>query len=310
MLSRVPECSRQPRVRVGSGEQMAARYLATALLAGWLLRAGGQPVAGPIPGVTPALCGAEDGCQPMLIQPSADPNYIPCVQHPGRDCVQGSKVVALAPFDAVDACPTAALINTALTQKSIEDQARLLSLSARARTTPVDAGARVRAVRPRARACSAWVIAQISTCINSVRQKPDSFACQYPCAYSAWRGDVVSPVRGPMAFAGSPGTDELNRRARTRAVLACGARRACCGGPHRSPASALLLCRTPARAQQGTRATAPAARRWLGDPHGQGPPARAARRRRTPPTRPQTTSSATTARTTARWRTAPPAPAS
>ena len=220
-MSRVPECSRQPRVRVGSGEQMAARYLATALLAGWLLRAGGQPVAGPIPGVTPALCGAGDGCQPMLIQPSADPNYIPCVQHPGRDCVQGSKVVALAPFDAVDACPTAALINTALTQKSVEDQARLLSLSARARTTPEDAGARVRAVRSRARACSAWVTAQISTCINSVRQKPDSFACQYPCAYSAWRGDVVSPVRGPMAFAGSPGTDELNRRARAHARGAC-----------------------------------------------------------------------------------------
>lgn len=46
-----------------------------------------------------------------------------------------------------------------------------------------------------------------------MRQKPDSFACQYPCTYADWRDDVVSPVRGPMAFAGTPGTDELNRRA-------------------------------------------------------------------------------------------------
>jgi hypothetical protein len=288
---------------------MAVRYLATALLAGWLLRAGGQPVAGPIPGVTPALCGAGDGCQPMLIQPSADPNYIPCVQHPGRDCVQGSKVVALAPFDAVDACPTAALINTALTQKSIEDQARLLDLSARPRCTPLRAGVPVQAVRSRARTCSAWATAQISTCINSVRQKPDSFACQYPCDYGAWRDDVVSPVRGPMAFAGNPGTDELNRRAhaRARSLLA---RQACCGRSHYSSGSAPLLCRTPARRQQGTRAASPDARRQSRHPHGQGPPARAARPRRTPPTRPRTTSSATTARTTARWRTAPPAPAS
>lgn len=59
---------------------------------------------------------------------------------------------------------------------------------------------------------SGFAPSQISTCINSVRQKPDSFACQYPCDYSAWRSDAVSPVRGPMAFAGTPGADELNRR--------------------------------------------------------------------------------------------------
>lgn len=57
------------------------------------------------------------------------------------------------------------------------------------------------------------MVVQISTCINAVRQKPDTFACQYPCSYADWRDDAVSPVRGPMAFAGTPGTDELNRRA-------------------------------------------------------------------------------------------------
>ncbi|KAK9820975.1 hypothetical protein WJX81_005721 [Elliptochloris bilobata] len=109
-----------------------------------------------------------------------DPNYVPCVTHPGKDCVQGSKVVALAPFDAVDACPTVAIEGTSLTEKSIEDQ--------------------------------------ISTCINAVRQKPDTFACQYPCRYADWRGDVVSPVRGPMAFAGTPGTDELNSAAQAHSA--------------------------------------------------------------------------------------------
>ena len=81
-----------------------------------------QAVAGPIPGVTPALCASGGSCQPLLIQPTADPNYVPCVQHPGKDCVQGSKVVALAPFDATEACPTVAFMGTLLTQKSIEDQ--------------------------------------------------------------------------------------------------------------------------------------------------------------------------------------------
>ncbi len=104
-------------------EAMLGRYSVPALLAISLLRpAHSQAVAGPIPGVTPSLCAKGDSCQPLLIQPTADPNYIPCVQHPGKHCVQGSRIVALAPFDAVDACPTVAIMGTTLTQKSIEDQ--------------------------------------------------------------------------------------------------------------------------------------------------------------------------------------------
>lgn len=75
------------------------------------------------------------------------------------------------------------------------------------------------------------VVVQIATCINAVRQKPDSFACQYPCTYADWRDDVVSPVRGPMAFAGTPGADELNRRAASVTCLSAQAR-ARCGWGH------------------------------------------------------------------------------
>lgn len=102
---------------------MSCRYLAPLVITITLLsQASCQAVAGPIPGVTPALCASGDSCQPLLIQPTADPNYVPCVKHPGKDCVQGSKILALAPFDATEACPTAAFMGTTLTQKSIEDQ--------------------------------------------------------------------------------------------------------------------------------------------------------------------------------------------
>ena len=110
---------------------MSGRYpalLVISLSLSLLSQAFCQAVAGPIPGVTPALCASGDSCQPLLIQPTADPNYVPCVKHPGKDCVQGSKVVALAPFDATDACPTVAFMGTTLTYKSIEDQVCLCAI--------------------------------------------------------------------------------------------------------------------------------------------------------------------------------------
>jgi hypothetical protein len=51
--------------------------------------------------------------------------------------------------------------------------------------------------------------AQIGVCINSVRENPDAFACQYPCNYSDWRQSVTSPPRGGLTASGSSGASEL-----------------------------------------------------------------------------------------------------
>ena len=52
---------------------------------------------------------------------------------------------------------------------------------------------------------------QVAACVNAVRQDPDGFACQYPCDYSQWRADVISPVRGALISAGTDGANELDQ---------------------------------------------------------------------------------------------------
>ncbi|EIE19663.1 hypothetical protein COCSUDRAFT_58407 [Coccomyxa subellipsoidea C-169] len=54
---------------------------------------------------------------------------------------------------------------------------------------------------------------QIAACINSVRENPDAFACQYPCNYSSWRNDVISPPRGGLAASGTDAVKELQSAA-------------------------------------------------------------------------------------------------
>ena len=51
----------------------------------------------------------------------------------------------------------------------------------------------------------------MAACVNAVRQEPDSFACEYPCDYAEWREDVISPVRGALVSAGTPGAEDLTQ---------------------------------------------------------------------------------------------------
>ncbi|BDA46711.1 Uncharacterized membrane protein YlbC at N-terminal half [Coccomyxa sp. Obi] len=54
---------------------------------------------------------------------------------------------------------------------------------------------------------------ELGACVNSVRENPDAFACQYPCNYSSWRNDVISPPRGGLATTGTQAATELQAAA-------------------------------------------------------------------------------------------------
>ncbi|KAL3158285.1 hypothetical protein ABBQ38_010530 [Trebouxia sp. C0009 RCD-2024] len=56
-------------------------------------------------------------------------------------------------------------------------------------------------------------LVQVAACVNAVREDPDGFACQYPCDYSQWRSDVISPARGSLISAGTDGADQLDQTA-------------------------------------------------------------------------------------------------
>ena len=60
---------------------------------------------------------------------------------------------------------------------------------------------------------------QVAACVNAVRQYPDGFACEYPCDYSEWRADVISPVRGALTAAGTTGVEDLDLYAIVQKVV-------------------------------------------------------------------------------------------
>ena len=120
--------------------------------------------------------------QAALIEPTTVPGYVGCIQQTGSQCVGGNNVEAQAPFDANSACPTTPLYESSgllADAQTITNQVRYLCCNVAAlHHQPL---------------VNALPAVQIGTCINAVRENPDTFACQYHCDYSSWRQAVVSP---------------------------------------------------------------------------------------------------------------------
>ncbi|KAA6425878.1 MAG: hypothetical protein FRX49_04253 [Trebouxia sp. A1-2] len=132
------------------------------------------------PGVSnPTICAqGDDSCSAALVQPDNDTDYTNCINSPSApDCTSSSPSAAIESAVATpeEACPTDSILDQGMTEADLETQ--------------------------------------VAACVNAVRQDPDGFACEYPCTYSDWRADVISPARGALVSSGTVGAEDLDATA-------------------------------------------------------------------------------------------------